>query len=259
MTGAAGPATTDPAGRTQTAAALQSALAAENAAIYGYGVAGAQLGTAARVQALRDWTQHEVARDQLQAMLTSLGVKPVAAQPAYRLPFPVHGTRAAISLAGYLENQVAARLPGYRRPGRLPAADLGRRAGPRLRAARDDLAGPDRRLSRAGLRHGSGHGPAVSLAVISPGRPRYVIPRRRPAWPARRNPHPRMRPRFPPGRIPRAVGPSRRHVSRRTQLPSGADSTCATRSAARSSSVAAAIRSAHDHQNHQLPSSQQPA
>jgi hypothetical protein len=45
-------------------------------------------------------------------MLTSLGVKPVAAQPAYRLPFPVHGTRAAISLAGYLENQVAAAYLG---------------------------------------------------------------------------------------------------------------------------------------------------
>ncbi len=62
--------------------------------------------------ALRDWTQHEVARDQLEAMLTSLGVKPVAAQPAYQLPFPVHGSRAAISLAGYLENQVAAAYLG---------------------------------------------------------------------------------------------------------------------------------------------------
>ena len=42
-----------------TAAALQSALAAENAAIYGYGVAGAHLATAARDLALRDWTEHE--------------------------------------------------------------------------------------------------------------------------------------------------------------------------------------------------------
>ena len=92
----------------RTAAALQSALAAENAAIYGYGVAGAQLGAAGRDLALRDWTQHEVARDQLEAMLTSLGVRPVAARPAYQLPFPVHGARAAISLAGDLENRVAA-------------------------------------------------------------------------------------------------------------------------------------------------------
>ena len=83
-----------------------------NAAIYGYGVAGAQMGTAARDLALRDWTQHEIARDKLEAMLTSLGVRPVAAQPAYQLPFPVHGTRAAISLAGYLENRVAAAYLG---------------------------------------------------------------------------------------------------------------------------------------------------
>jgi hypothetical protein len=96
----------------RTAAALQSALAAENAAIYGYGVAGAQLGTGARDLALRDWTQHELTRDRLQAMLTSRGVKPVAAQPAYQLPFPVHNVRAAISLAGYLEDQVAAAYLG---------------------------------------------------------------------------------------------------------------------------------------------------
>jgi hypothetical protein len=102
-TGAASPAAT---------AALQAALAAENAAVYGYGVAGAQLGTAARNQALRDWAQHEAGRDRLEAMLTSLGIRPAAARPAYRLPFPVHGARAAISLAGYLENQVAAAYLG---------------------------------------------------------------------------------------------------------------------------------------------------
>jgi hypothetical protein len=96
----------------QVAAALQSALAAENAAVYGYGVAGGQLGSTARNLALQNWTQHEMARDRLQAMLTSLGVKPVAAQAAYQMPFPVHGARAAISLAGYLENQVAAAYLG---------------------------------------------------------------------------------------------------------------------------------------------------
>ena len=107
-----GSASTGSASTGQVAAALQSALAAVNAAIYGYGVAGAQLGAAARNLALQDWTQHEMARDRLEAMLTALGVKPVAAQPAYQLPFPVHGTRAAISLAGYLENQVAAAYLG---------------------------------------------------------------------------------------------------------------------------------------------------
>jgi hypothetical protein len=45
-------------------------------------------------------------------MLITLGAKPVAARPAYQLPFPVHGARAAISLAGYLENRVAAAYLG---------------------------------------------------------------------------------------------------------------------------------------------------
>jgi len=108
----AGSASAASASAGQVAAALQSVLAAEHAAVYGYGVAGAQLGAAARNLALRDWTAHEMARDRLQTMLTSLGVRPVAAQAAYRLPFPVHGTGAAISLAGYLENQVAAAYLG---------------------------------------------------------------------------------------------------------------------------------------------------
>jgi hypothetical protein len=113
MTGDAGSASSTRSASTgQVAAALQSALAAENAAVYGYGVAGAQLGATARKLALRNWTQHQMARDRLEAMLTSLGVKPVAAQAAYQLPFPVHGTGAAISLAGYLENQVAAAYLG---------------------------------------------------------------------------------------------------------------------------------------------------
>jgi hypothetical protein len=107
MTGDTGSASTG-----RVTAALQSALTAENAAIYGYGVAGAQLSGTARGLALRNWTQHEMARDRLAAMLASLGVKPVAAQAAYQLPFPVHGTRAAVSLAGYLENQVAAAYLG---------------------------------------------------------------------------------------------------------------------------------------------------
>jgi len=110
--GSTGSAGTGSASTGQVAAALQSALAAENAAVYGYGVAGAQLGATARKLALRNWTQHQLARDRLEAMLTSLGVKPVAAQAAYQLPFPVHGTGAAISLAGYLENQVAAAYLG---------------------------------------------------------------------------------------------------------------------------------------------------
>jgi hypothetical protein len=87
--------------------ALQSALAAEHAAIYGYGVAGAHLTGARQQAAQRDWAVHQLARDALEARLSSLGAQPVAAQDAYQLPFPVHGSGAAAALAGFLEDGVA--------------------------------------------------------------------------------------------------------------------------------------------------------
>jgi hypothetical protein len=87
-------------------AALQAALAAEHAAVYGYGVAGALLAGPARAQALADLTAHRVARDTLEAMLTGLGATPVAASPAYALPFPVNGTASAKRLAVTLEEGV---------------------------------------------------------------------------------------------------------------------------------------------------------
>ncbi|HUY50466.1 MAG TPA: ferritin-like domain-containing protein [Streptosporangiaceae bacterium] len=92
--------------------ALQAALAALNAAIYGYGVAGAHLPTTSRETAQQDWVQHQATRDTLETMLTSLGAQPLPAQDAYRLPFPVHSAHAAVSLAGYLENQLAAAYLG---------------------------------------------------------------------------------------------------------------------------------------------------
>jgi Domain of unknown function (DUF4439) len=86
--------------------ALQAALAAEHAAVYGYGVAGALLAGAAQAQARADWTAHQVARDTLEAMLTQLGTTPVAASPAYELPFAVTGAAAAKRLAATLEDGV---------------------------------------------------------------------------------------------------------------------------------------------------------
>jgi len=89
------------------ASALQAALAAEHAAVYGYGAAGAHLSGARQKAAARDWEIHQAARDTLAAMITALGARPVAAAPAYRLPFPVHGSRAAVMLAAFLEDRVA--------------------------------------------------------------------------------------------------------------------------------------------------------
>ena len=87
-------------------AALQAALAAENAAIFGYGVAGAHLTGNAQAAAGQDWTGHNQARDTLTAMISSLGAGPTAAQASYRLPFRVHDAASAMSLAAYLEDGV---------------------------------------------------------------------------------------------------------------------------------------------------------
>ena len=87
-------------------AALQGALAAEHAAVYGYGVVGAMLGGEQESLARADWLAHQQARDSLEAMLVKLGATPVAASPAYQLPFAVTGTPSAVRLAAALEDGV---------------------------------------------------------------------------------------------------------------------------------------------------------
>jgi Domain of unknown function (DUF4439) len=86
--------------------AMQAALAAENAAIFGYGVAGAHLSGASKTAAEQDWTGHNEARDTLTTMISALGVTPAAAQAYYRLPFAVHNATTATALAAYLEDGV---------------------------------------------------------------------------------------------------------------------------------------------------------
>ena len=93
-------------------AALQGALAAENSAIYGYGVAGAHLTGARRAAAVRDWIAHQNARDALTGMLAARGAQPVAAAAAYDLPFVVHGGAAAVALATLLEDRLCAAYLG---------------------------------------------------------------------------------------------------------------------------------------------------
>jgi hypothetical protein len=93
--------------QTQELRALQGALAAENAAIYGYGVAGAVLSGEDQASALTDWRLHKEARDTLQAMIAKLGATPVAASAVYRLPFGVRDADSARRLAVTLEDGVA--------------------------------------------------------------------------------------------------------------------------------------------------------
>jgi hypothetical protein len=93
-------------------AALQAALAAEHAAVYGYGVAGAHLHGRRRAAATADWVAHQQARDELSALLRSRAVQPVPAAVAYQLPEPVRSTRTAVALAVHLEDHVAAAYAG---------------------------------------------------------------------------------------------------------------------------------------------------
>ncbi len=96
-----------PAPPVNEVAALQAALAAEHAAVYGYGVAGAMMSGAEQAAARADWNAHQVARDTLHALLAKRGVTPVAASAAYELPFPVTGATSARRLAAVLEDGVA--------------------------------------------------------------------------------------------------------------------------------------------------------
>jgi hypothetical protein len=89
-----------------TVPALQAALAAENAAIFGYGVAGAHLTGSGLAAAEQDWTRHNEARDTLAAMIRRLGAAPAATRAFYQLPFRVHDAASAMALAAYLEDGV---------------------------------------------------------------------------------------------------------------------------------------------------------
>lgn len=87
--------------------ALQAALAAEHAAVYGYGVVGGRIGTARRSEARAAYDAHRARRDALTRDVEDLGGRPAAANAAYALPFPVPDPSAAVRLAARLEERVA--------------------------------------------------------------------------------------------------------------------------------------------------------
>jgi Domain of unknown function (DUF4439) len=89
-------------------AALQAALAAEQAAVYGYGVAGAHLSGASQATAQQYWTAHREARDTLSTMIRTRGATPAATLAYYALPFPVNSAGSAEALAAHLEDGVTA-------------------------------------------------------------------------------------------------------------------------------------------------------
>jgi hypothetical protein len=89
-------------------AALQDALAAAHVAVWGYGVVGAALPAGEREPADLALVAHRDVRDRVAALLDSRGVEPVAARPAYALPFPVLSPVDAAALAVTLEEGAAA-------------------------------------------------------------------------------------------------------------------------------------------------------
>jgi hypothetical protein len=93
--------------REQELKALQAALAAEHAAVYGYGVVGGRIGEDRRTEAKAAYDAHRARRDALMRAVRDLGGRPVAAAAAYALPFPVTDSAAAVRLAAELEDRVA--------------------------------------------------------------------------------------------------------------------------------------------------------
>ncbi|WP_051939926.1 ferritin-like domain-containing protein [Phaeacidiphilus oryzae] len=87
--------------------ALQAALAAEQAAVYGYGVVGAHLGGPARGRATDAYQAHRTQRDALARRISAAGATPTPAAPAYGLPFAVNDPASATRLAVVLEERLA--------------------------------------------------------------------------------------------------------------------------------------------------------
>ncbi|MEU7723316.1 ferritin-like domain-containing protein [Streptomyces tibetensis] len=87
--------------------ALQAALAAEHAAVYGYGVVGGRIGEGRRSEAVAAYDAHRARRDALVREVKDLGGRPVAASAGYALPFQVPDAAAAVRLAAELEDRVA--------------------------------------------------------------------------------------------------------------------------------------------------------
>lgn len=86
--------------------ALQAALDAEHAAVYGYGALGAHLGGTQRDTARRDLDVHRLRRDRLRSMVTERAGVPGPARAAYRLPVHVTEAASARRLARTLEQRL---------------------------------------------------------------------------------------------------------------------------------------------------------
>lgn len=88
-------------------AAVQAALRAEHAAVYGYGVVGGRITEERKSDARAAYDAHRARRDALRRTVRGLGGKPAQAAAAYALPFAVPDSDAAVRLAAELEDRIA--------------------------------------------------------------------------------------------------------------------------------------------------------
>lgn len=88
--------------------AVQAALAAEHAAVYGYGVVGGRVDDKRQDEARTAYDAHRARRDALRRSVRDLGGRPEPAAAAYSLPFDVPDSPAAVRLAAELEDRIAA-------------------------------------------------------------------------------------------------------------------------------------------------------
>ncbi|MFG1809889.1 ferritin-like domain-containing protein [Streptomyces sp. NPDC049040] len=87
--------------------AVQAALAAEHAAVYGYGVVGGHLTGSRQAEARQGYDAHRARRDDLMRTVADLGASPVTTAAGYELPFPVTDAASAVRLAVHVEERVA--------------------------------------------------------------------------------------------------------------------------------------------------------
>jgi hypothetical protein len=86
--------------------ALANVVAAEDAAVYGYGIVAGQLSGRAAGRARRALRAHEQMRDRWATALAETGEPVPAPQVAYALPFPVYTARAARQLAAVIDERL---------------------------------------------------------------------------------------------------------------------------------------------------------
>jgi hypothetical protein len=88
-------------------AAWQAALAAEHAAVFGYGTLGPRLPATDQALARASERAHRAIRDAVATAITGIGATPVTSAPDYPLPFPVTTAARARAYAARLEGDAA--------------------------------------------------------------------------------------------------------------------------------------------------------